>query len=110
MLRLKPVNKDINLGTWLDIDGTKYQVAEIHFKTPSDHKVKEYAYELEVQVIHEAISGDLKSSAILCMLYKQKAGKKMPFFDRLDLLSLPNPNTKETDCYSGEFFSVYMFT
>ena len=24
MMRLKPSNKEINLGTWLDIDGTKY--------------------------------------------------------------------------------------
>jgi len=61
-------------------------------------------------VIHEAISGDLKSSAIMSILYKKKAGKKVPFFDRIDLLSLPNPHNKEVDCYTGEFFSVYMFT
>lgn len=29
MMRLKPSNKGVNLGTVLDIDGTKYQVSEI---------------------------------------------------------------------------------
>ncbi len=65
---------------------------------------------MEVQVIHEAIAGDYKRSLILGILYKKKAGAKMPFFNHLDILSLPNPNSKETDCYLGESFSVHMFT
>lgn len=40
ILRIKPSHKAVNLGSVLDIDGTKYQVAEIQFKTPSDHKIK----------------------------------------------------------------------
>ncbi len=41
ILRIKPTTKSVILGTVLDIDGTKYQVTEIQFKTPSDHRIKD---------------------------------------------------------------------
>ncbi len=44
ILRLKPAIKSVSLGTILDIDGTKYEVTEIQFKTPSDHKIKGLGY------------------------------------------------------------------
>lgn len=69
MMRLKPSHKGVSLGTVLDIDGTKYEVSEIQFKTPSDHKIKSVGYAMEVQVIHEAVAGDYKRSLILGILY-----------------------------------------
>lgn len=47
IVRLRPVSS-ANLGSVLDIDGTRYQVAEIQFKTPSDHKIKGQGFPLEV--------------------------------------------------------------
>ena len=34
----------------------------------------------------------------------------MPFFNHLDILSLPNIRNKETECFLGETFSVHQFT
>jgi carbonic anhydrase len=110
MMRLKPSHKGVSLGTVLDIDGTKYEVSEIQFKTPSDHKIKGQGFAMEVQIIHEAVAGDYKKSLILAVLYQKKAGAKLPFFNHLDILSLPNINNKETECFLGENFSVHMFT
>lgn len=62
---------------------------------------------MEVQVVHEAIAGDFKRSLILAILYKKKAGAKMPFFEHLDILSLPNVANPHADPFLGETFTVH---
>lgn len=60
MMRLKPKKKGINLGRLSDVDGTIYQVSEIQFHTPAEHTLGGKTFDLEVQVIHKAISGEYK--------------------------------------------------
>ena len=110
MLRIIKKGLNVELGTVLDIDGTRYSVSEIQFKTPSDHTIKGHQLDLEVQIIHEAVSGDYKASLILSILYKKKAGAKLPFFNYLDILSLPNPNSPENPSYLHDIFNINMFT
>lgn len=47
--------------------------------------------DMEVQVIHRAIEGNMKNQAILSFLYRRTPGAIKPVFDCLDILNLPNP-------------------
>jgi hypothetical protein len=80
-----------NFGTLKDVDGTLYEAYEIHFHTPGEHKINGLQIDMEVQVIHRAIEGNMKNQAILSFLYKRTPGAIKPVFDCFDILNLPNP-------------------
>lgn len=48
MMKIKPRFDFVNLGTICDVDGTKYQVSEIQFKTPAEHSIDSCTYDMEV--------------------------------------------------------------
>jgi hypothetical protein len=80
-----------SFGTLKDVDGTLYEAYEIHFHTPGEHKINGLQIDMEVQVIHKAIEGNMKNQAILSFLYKRTPGAIKPVFDCFDILNLPNP-------------------
>ena len=47
--------------------------------------------DMEVQVIHRAVDGDVKRQAILAFLFKRTPGECRTIFDTIDILNLPNP-------------------
>ena len=104
MVRIVPINDEVNMGQLTDTDGNLYQVTEIQFHTPADHTLLGKKYDLEVQIVHRCIKGDFKNKAVLSILYQKKPGAKVRFFDEVDILNLPNPSQKETEqVYSANF-------
>ena len=50
---------------------------------------------MEIQVIFKPVSkGDFDKSAVLSFLVKERAGFSNKFFEKIDLLKLPNMNEK----------------
>ncbi len=45
----------------------------------------------------------------MSILYRKKAGAEVPFFNRLDILAVPNPHNKEDTTFNGDTFSIHMF-
>jgi len=63
MLRIQfqePYRKNYHFGTLKDVDGTLYRATEIQIHTPAEHTVHKQEYDMEVQVIHESISGVMR--------------------------------------------------
>ena len=48
---------------------------------------------MEVQIIHQATSGEFRYQAILSFLYKASPGDTKEVFKLFDLLNLPNPHS-----------------
>jgi carbonic anhydrase len=88
-----------------------YSLEEVVFRTPSEHTVKGERMALEVQLVHQAIQGDLKRSFIYSILYSEEAGETMPFFNNIDIMNLASiVHPTNPLSYTGKTFSCYMFT
>jgi len=46
-------------GNSIIIDGEKYQLAQFHFHSPSEHKVKGKSYDMELHLVHKNKTGDI---------------------------------------------------
>jgi carbonic anhydrase len=89
LLRLKPSNSSVILGTLEDTQGNLYNAIEIQLHTPSEHKLNNKQFDLEVQVIYEAIAGDFKRKAVVAFMFLKKAGVANGFWDTIDVMDLP---------------------
>lgn len=72
------IQGDVELGSWLDLDGDRYDLKKITIHTPSEHRVNGLPYEMEVQFHHRELSG---RTAIVAVLIT--AGKSHPALLRL---------------------------
>lgn len=73
----------IENGSWLDVDGDRYDLKNVYFRTPSEHRVNGLPYELELQLLHQELSGRQIMLSILVT-----AGKKNEHLEPI-LSSLP---------------------
>ena len=89
------IQGDVELGSWLDIDGDRYDLKTITIHTPSEHRVNGLPYEMEVQFHHRELSG---REAVVAVLIT--AGKSHPAF-----LKLANKLPR----YEGETASLERF-
>lgn len=106
-LKIKTVHPTIELGRIYDYEGNIYQAHEIHFHTPSEHRINGKYFDLEIQVIHRTIAGEFKNKAILSLLYKREPGAKLRFFQGVDMVNLPNPMIKNSFDAMVRDFNVY---
>ncbi|KAK4852027.1 hypothetical protein QYF36_020497 [Acer negundo] len=51
----------------LDINGTDYQLLQVHWHSPSEHSFHGTRYELELHAVHKSASGNL---AVIAIVYK----------------------------------------
>ncbi|KAK1576461.1 hypothetical protein Q3G72_014062 [Acer saccharum] len=51
----------------LDINGTDYQLLQVHWHSPSEHSFNGSRYELELHAVHKSASGNL---AVIAIVYK----------------------------------------
>ncbi len=61
--------------------------------------------------MHNCVKGDLKRTATVSILYEDKAGETMPFFNNIDIMNLASivhPNNSMA--YTASSFSPHMFT
>lgn len=89
------IQGDVALGSWLDIDGDRYDLRKISVHTPSEHRVNGLPYEMEIQFHHRELSG---RTAIVAVLVT--AGKSHPA-----LLKLANTLPR----YEGESSTLDRF-
>jgi len=97
LLRIKPKSKENIIGSIEDIMGNIYNAYEILIHTPADHVINGEKYNMEIQVMHEAVAGDFKRKAGLSILFKIQAGAKNAFFDSLDIMDLPNADNPKPE-------------
>lgn len=53
------IQVDYTHGSFMEIDGEKYQLRQFHFHTPSEHTVEETAYAMELHLVHQNQAGNL---------------------------------------------------
>lgn len=61
-------------GSFVTIDGQKYQLLQFHFHAPSEHTVAGAFYDMEMHLVHKNDSGDL---AVVGVLLKKGAANKI---------------------------------
>jgi carbonic anhydrase len=93
-----------NFGRVITFDGTIYQAEEINFHTPAEHTIDGTKYDMEMQVLHYGLTkGDIGKQFILSVLFKAKAGVVNHFLSDLDVFSLPNSRSTESDITNDLF-------
>lgn len=55
------------------VDGVKYPLIQMHFHTPSEHRVGGHSYPLEIHVVHKTASG---AAAVVGFLVKRGAANR----------------------------------
>ncbi len=62
-----PVGKpaDSDTGNWLEVDGTRYQLLQFHFHTPSEHTVAGELFNMEMHLVHKSEDDTLAVIGVL---------------------------------------------
>ena len=76
----------VEFGSWLDIDGDRYDLKKITFHTPSEHRIHGLPYEMEIQLHHQELSGKTASVALLIAVGSanhaiQRIEEKLPRYE-----------------------------
>jgi len=61
----------VDRGSWLEANGTRYQLTELDFHYPSEHPVKGKLSDMEVDLVHRSDDG---KEAIVAVLLSEKRG------------------------------------
>jgi carbonic anhydrase len=59
------VQGQVERGSWLDWDGERFDLKDVRFRTPSEHRTNGLPWEMEVQLVHQSVSGAKINVAIL---------------------------------------------
>ncbi len=65
-------------GSYIVVDGIKFELKQFHFHAPSEHKIKGKHYPFEAHFVHADKNGNL---AVIGVLFKE--GKKNPIIEKL---------------------------
>ncbi len=98
-----------SFGTIKDLDGTEYSATEIQLHTPAEHTFDGTASDLEVQVIHQSTSGQMRQQAVLSFLFQAEAGAENPALKQWNILNVPNPAQPQVHEFFADDFSVWKF-
>lgn len=79
------IQANFKTGNIMAVDGTMFQMKQVHFHTPSENKINGQSYPLEAHFVHVDPKGNL---AVLAVMYEEgpankalaKLWKKMPKF------------------------------
>ncbi|KAF2709747.1 carbonic anhydrase [Pleomassaria siparia CBS 279.74] len=103
-----------NLGTTIEVvvngttkfGGTDFRLKQFHMHTPSEHRINDEYYPLEVHMVHEGVS-DTSSLAVISILFQLSTGASNPLLSGLQphLKAIAEPGTK-TEIESLDFASV----
>ena len=52
-------------GSWIEIDGTRYQLLQFHFHAPSEHTVAGKPFDMEMHLVHKSEDGSLAVVGLL---------------------------------------------
>jgi len=62
-------------GSYIKVDGVRYDLLQFHFHTPSEHTVNAKSYDMEMHLVHKSRSGGL---AVVSLLVEK--GRENPAF------------------------------
>jgi len=65
-------------GSYIVVDGIKFELKQFHFHAPSEHKIKGKLYPFEAHFVHADKDGNL---AVIGVIFKE--GKKNPVIEKL---------------------------
>ncbi|MBK3331479.1 carbonic anhydrase family protein [Persephonella atlantica] len=65
-------------GSYIVVDGIRFELKQFHFHAPSEHKVKGKSYPFEAHFVHADKDGNL---AVIGVLFKE--GKKNPVIEKI---------------------------
>jgi carbonic anhydrase len=68
----------IENGSWIDWDGERFDLKEVRFRTPSEHRTNGLPWEMEIHLVHEAITRAKLILAVFVTL-----GKTQPFLENI---------------------------
>lgn len=68
------IQADFAPGNVLTLDGTQFQMQQVHFHAPSEHRIKGKAYPLEAHFVHADKHGNLAVIAVLFQLGSANPG------------------------------------
>ena len=77
-LHNQTVQGDIETGSWMDIDGERFDLNTVSFHTPGEHLINGLPFEMEIQWSHSELSG---KKVILAL--QVAVGKGNPVMDRI---------------------------
>ena len=52
-------------GSWIEVDGTRYQLLQFHFHAPSEHTVGGQPFDMEMHLVHKSEAGTLAVVGVL---------------------------------------------
>lgn len=67
------IKAEFPVGNYVEIDGERFDLVQLHFHTPSEHKVTGIPYDLEMHLVHRSPEGRL---AYLAVLFEEGAHNK----------------------------------
>lgn len=79
-------------GSYIEVDGQRYDVAQFHYHAPSEHAVDGKLYAAELHIVHKNAAGEL--ALVVGILFEE--GAENPAFTEL-LAHLPAEESPETD-------------
>ncbi len=76
------VQLDYDAGSWVQFDGVRYELAQFHFHTPSEHHIDGLTFPLEMHLVHvaEAKEGESPRYLVVGVLFRE--GMPSQFIDR----------------------------
>ncbi len=54
-----------NEGSWIEVDGTRYELQQFHFHAPGEHTVAGRAFDMEMHYVHQSEDGTLAVVGVL---------------------------------------------
>ncbi|KAF2192248.1 carbonic anhydrase [Zopfia rhizophila CBS 207.26] len=92
-----------NLGTTIEViangttkfAGSDFRLKQFHFHTPSEHRINEEYFPLEMHMVHEGVT-DANSIAVISVLFQLSTGEPNPVVKGLQphLQAIREPGTK----------------
>ena len=52
-------------GSWIEVDGVRYQLLQFHFHAPSEHTVAGESFDMEMHLVHKSEAGSLAVVGLL---------------------------------------------
>ncbi len=72
------VQNNYQPGSFITVDGKRYQLAQLHFHAPSEHHVRGKSYDAEMHLVHKADDGALAVVGVLI-----ESGRENKAFEKL---------------------------
>ena len=69
-------------GSWIEVDGARYQLLQFHFHAPSEHTVAGKPFDMEMHLVHKSEAGNLAVVGVFIENGRENA-EFTPIWDQL---------------------------